>query len=157
MGKTSGVVLKKLSDRLKFVRGLRSFTQSELAKRVNKIREESGEEISGEGAQQQYISLLEKGEIKHSAMTYELAQALGISHDWLLHGRGEMDRAAPEQRKENVKIAQLTLELQKEQEERQKMESELLAILRDERALKTRINELEEENNRLQNLIDSIM
>jgi|GEM_PF-6851168 len=157
MGKTSGIILNTLSDRLKFTRGLRSLTQSKLAKLVNEIREKNGEDIAGEGAQQQYISMLEKGDIKHSKMTYELAQALGISHDWLLHGRGEMDRAAPEQRKENVKIAQLTLELQREREERQKMESELLAILRDERALKTQIQELKEENSKLQTLINSLM
>ena len=66
------------SDRLKQARKYAGLTQPALAEKLNGLMT------------QQNISLLENGVIRGSELTVQLANACGVSPEWLATGKGEM-------------------------------------------------------------------
>jgi transcriptional regulator with XRE-family HTH domain len=72
--------VKKFSDRLRHVRLLRGYTQSELARRAS--------------LSQSAVASYESGERKSSRALFKLAAALHVEAQWLDTGKGPMERPA---------------------------------------------------------------
>lgn len=66
--------------------------EAHIGERVRRVRQERGlsQEQLAElcGAKQQSIQALEKGEVHRPRYIMELAKALGVNGDWLVHGEG---------------------------------------------------------------------
>lgn len=71
--------MKTLAERLKFARGLKSWSQAQLA--------------SASGLSQSTIGNIEAGTRQSRGSLPELAKALGISYEWLANGIGEISVA----------------------------------------------------------------
>ena len=67
--------------------------EAHIGERVRRVRQERGlsQEQLAElcGAKQQSIQVLEKGEVHRPRYVMELAKALKVNGDWLVHGEGK--------------------------------------------------------------------